>query len=99
MIFFIKILCRRWRMMSKGGKNKWALFVMALAGIVAGGYIGMFAGGLPYMAWLNYGADFGIDPPFAVNLGIVALSVGFNIKFTIAGVVGMLIAALIYRRL
>jgi len=86
-------------MVSKGGKNKWALFLMVLAGIVAGGYIGMFASNLPYMAWLGYGADFGVDPPFALNLGVIALSVGFNIKFTIAGVMGMLVTALIYRRL
>ena len=85
--------------MHKGGKSKWALFLMVLAGIVAGGYIGIFAGGLPYMGWLNYGADFGIDPPFAINLGIIALSVGLNVKFTIAGVIGMVCAALLYRRL
>ena len=86
-------------MVSKGGKNKWALFLMVLAGIVAGGYIGMFAGGLPYMGWLNFGTDFGIDPPFVVNLGVIALSLGVNIRFTIAGVIGMLAAALLYKKL
>jgi len=86
-------------MITKGGKNKWALFLMVLAGIVAGGYVGMFAGNLPYMGWLNFGADFGIDPPFAVNLGVIAMSVGLNIRFTIAGVLGMLTAVLLYRRL
>ena len=86
-------------MFSKGSKNKWALFIMLAAGIVAGGFLGMFLGNLPYMEWLNLGADFGIDPPFALNLGLIAVSVGFNVKFTIAGVIGMLITALLYKKL
>jgi len=86
-------------MMSKGGKNKWALFLMLLAGIVVGGYIGLFASGTPYTAWLDFGTGYGIDPPFNINLGIIAVSVGFRLKITIAGVLGMFIAALIYRKL
>lgn len=86
-------------MFSKGSKNKWALFLLMLAGVVAGGFIGMYLGELPYMGWLNLGANFGIDPPFAVNLGLIAVSVGFNIKFTVAGLIGTAIAIILYRRL
>ena len=72
---------------------------MVLAGIVAGGYVGMFLGELPYMGWLNLGASFGADPPVALNLGVIALSFGINIKFTIGGVIGMIISAILYKKL
>ena len=86
-------------MFSKGSKNKWALFFMVLAGIIAGGFIGSYLGELPYMGWLTLGASFGIDPPFALNLGVIALSFGFNIKFTIAGVIGMAVSIILYKKL
>ena len=83
--------------MFKGSKNKWALFIMVLAGIIAGGYLGVLLGGLSNMEWLNFGASFGIDPPLSLNLGVIALSLGFNIRFTIAGVLGMIISIIIYK--
>ena len=86
-------------MFSKGSKNKWALFLMILAGIVAGGFIGMYAGDLPYLGWLNFGTSFGIDPPFVLNLGIIALSFGFNIRFTIAGVICVIVSIFLYKKL
>ena len=47
--------------MSKGiaGKNNWALFLLLLAGIVLGGFIGSLAAGVPFLSWLNYGQTFG----------------------------------------
>ena len=84
---------------AKGSKNKWALFMLVLAGILAGGFIGMYLGELPFMGWLNLGASFGIDPPFALNLGIIAVSLGFNIRFTVAGIIGMVISVILYRKL
>ena len=86
-------------MFSKGSKNKWALFILILAGVVAGGFIGVYLGELPYMGWLNLGANFGVDPPFAVNLGLIAVCFGFNIKFTVAGLIGMAISIILYNRL
>ena len=86
-------------MFAKGSKNKWALFIMVLAGIVAGGYLGMFLGDLPYMGWMNLGASFGVDPPVAFNFGLIAVSFGLNVKFTIAGIIGMIISIIIYKKL
>ena len=38
-----------------GGKNSWALFLLMLAGIVLGGFIGTLTADMPGFAWLNYG--------------------------------------------
>ena len=48
--------------MSRGiaGKNNWALFLLLLAGIVLGGFIGSLAAGVPFLSWLNYGQTFEI---------------------------------------
>ena len=46
--------------MSRGalGKNNWALFLMLLAGIMLGGFIGNAAAGVSGLSWLNYGQSF-----------------------------------------
>ena len=85
--------------MSKGiaGKNNWALFLLLLAGIVLGGFIGSLAAGVPFLSWLNYGQTFGFENPIVLDLGILVITFGLSIKITIASIIGVLIAIIIYR--
>lgn len=78
------------------GKNYWALFLLLLAGIVLGGFIGSLAAGVPFLEWLNYGQSFGLTNPIILDLGILVLTFGLNIKITIASIIGILIAIIIY---
>ena len=80
-----------------GGKNNWALFLLILAGIVLGGFIGMLAEGVSALSWLGYGQSFGLEEPVVLNLGILVISFGLSIKITIASIIGVVIAILIYR--
>ena len=48
-------------MKGAGSKNAWALFLLLLAGVVLGGFIGELAKGVPALSWLGYGQSFGID--------------------------------------
>ena len=48
-------------MKGAGSKNAWALFLLILAGVVLGGFIGTLAKGVPALSWLSYGQSFGID--------------------------------------
>ena len=80
-----------------GGKNSWALFLLMLAGIVLGGFIGTLTADMPGFAWLNYGQSFGFDNPIVLNLGILVISFALNIKITIASIIGLVISAIIYR--
>lgn len=77
------------------GKNNWACFLMILAGIVLGGFIGE----LFPSAWLNYGQTFGMSNPFVLDIGILELTFALNIRITIASIVGIIIGIIIYRRL
>ena len=80
-----------------GGKNSWALFLLMLAGIVLGGFIGTLTADMPGIAWVNYGQSFGFDNPIVLNLGILVITFALNIKITIASIIGLVISAIIYR--
>lgn len=71
--------------MSKGiaGKNNWALFLLLLAGIVLGGFIGSLAAGVPFLSWLNYGQTFGFANPIVLDLGILVITFGLSIKLSL----------------
>ena len=67
-------------MKGTGSKNAWALFLLILAGIVLGGFIGMLADGVSALSWLNYGQSFGLDEPVILNLGLLVVTFGLTIK-------------------
>ena len=79
------------------GKNNWALFLLLLSGIMLGGFIGNLTAGIPGLGWLNYGQSFGFASPIVLDLGILVITFGLTIKITIASIVGVLIAIIIYR--
>ena len=79
------------------GKNNWTLFILILAGIVLGGFLGSLAEGVSWLNWLNYGQSFGLQSPVVLELGILVLTFGLNIKITIAGIIGIVIGILVYR--
>lgn len=84
--------------MAKGvGKNYWALVLLILAGVVLGGFIGELASGVPALKWLSYGQTFGLSSPLILDLGIIVLTFGLTIKITISGIVGMILAIILYR--
>lgn len=86
-------------MKGAGRKNAWALFLLILSGIVLGGFIGMLAEGISWLDWLSYGQSFGLDAPIVLNLGVLIITFGLSIKISIASIVGIIIAILIYRLL
>lgn len=75
------------------GKNSWACFLMILAGIVIGGFIGS----LFPNTFLNFGQTFGMETPLILNLGILVITFGLSIKITIGSILGIIIAIVIFR--
>ena len=78
----------------RGTKNGWTLLLLMLAGVVIGGFI---ASSVPGLDWLNYGQAFGLENPLVLSMGLVVLTFGLTIKITIAGIIGIALAILIYR--
>jgi hypothetical protein len=94
-------------MYAKGGRSKHglALVLMMLAGIIVGSFIGELlynvASAVPsvsFLKFLGYGHRTGFET-VTVNLIAVVVSFGVEINFNICGVIFMIIAILIYRRL
>ena len=83
--------------MTTGGKkmrkNNWACFLLILAGIVIGGFIG----NLFPSTWLNYGQTFGLSSPLVLDLGILSITFALTIKITIASIIGVAVGIFIYR--
>ena len=78
-------------------KNFWILLLLLLTGIVLGGFIGSMAEGVSGLSWLNFGQSFGFDNPLVINLGILVLTFGLSIRITMAGIIGVAVALLVYR--
>ncbi len=79
--------------------NIWVLLLLMLAGVVLGGFIGSVLGGNAALAWLNYGSSFGLSSPLVLDLGVLTLQFGLTIRFTIAGIIGIVLAFFIYRKM
>lgn len=86
-------------MTGSGGKNNWALFLLILSGVVLGGFIGMMSEKVSFLAWLSYGQTFGLSKPVTLDLGVMALTFGITVHISIASIIGVVIAIIIYRKL
>ena len=71
----------------------WVFVILVLIGFVIGGFIGTYFDG----SFLNYGQTFGMSNPVELNLGFIIFIFGLKIQITIASVIGVVLALLIYR--
>lgn len=72
--------------------------IVLMSGLVIGGFIGTYLQTLPYCEWLGYGKTFGFASPLVLDLDIINLQFGLSIRFTISGILGMILAVLIYKK-
>ncbi|MCI8342154.1 MAG: DUF4321 domain-containing protein [Firmicutes bacterium] len=84
--------------MAKGGRDMLALASMLITGIVLGGFLGEYLGSITSLEFLRYGRDFVIGGPGILDLGVIKVQFGITIKCTIAGVIGMAVAAFVYKK-
>lgn len=79
-------------------KNIWILLIFLLSGIVIGGLLASFATEVSWLSWLAYGEEFGTNGPISLDLSILKLSFELKMKMNVASILGMVIAAFIYRK-
>ncbi len=80
-------------------RSVWVMVLFILAGVVLGGFIGSVFDGVPALSWLSYGSTFGLSSPLVVDIGVLTLQFALTIRFTVAGIIGIIIALLVYRKL
>ena len=83
--------------MRKGKNSPWALLILMLCGLVIGGVIGMLTKDISWLSWLSFGQSFGLSSPIVLDLGVITLTFGLTISITMASIIGVLLAILIYR--
>lgn len=66
---------------------------MVLAGIVLGGFIGS----LFPSSFLNFGQTFGLTSPMVLDFGILSITFALSIRISLASILGIALALLIYR--
>ena len=81
-------------------KNGWLLLLFIMIGIVIGGLISEETAGVSGLSWLSYGNTFGINSngnPLVLDLGILVITFALQIKITVASIIGVIAAIVIYR--
>ncbi len=71
----------------------WGFVILVLIGFVIGGFIGTYFEG----TFLNYGKTFGLTNPIELNLGFIIFTFGLKIQISIASVIGVIIALVVYK--
>ena len=79
-------------------KNIWVLMVFILSGLVIGGLIGKLASSVPWLWWLSFEQEFGLNEPLILDLSILKLTFGLMFKINIASIIGMVLSIFIYRK-
>ena len=74
-------------------KGNWLPVLLVLIGFMIGGFIGSYFQG----TLLNYGQSFGLSSPIVLDLGFFVLTFGLTIHITIASVIGVVLALVVYR--
>ena len=85
--------------MGNVNKNIWVFILVMASGLVVGGFIGTAFEQVPYCSWLNYGKSFGFTQPVILDLDIIAFSFSLSLKFTISGIIGLIIAIIVYKKI
>ena len=79
-------------------KNIWILLVFLLAGLVMGGLLGKLAAEIPWLWWLAYGQEFGLQNPIILDLNVLKITFGVSFNINIASIIGMILSVFIYKK-
>lgn len=84
--------------MAAKDKGGWILILFILSGLVIGGLLGELASQVPWLSWLGYAQQFGLDNPLVLDLNVVKLTFACIVKINVASIIGLGIAIFIYRK-
>mgnify|MGYP004468905819 FL=1 len=80
-------------------KNIWLLLLFLLAGLVVGGLLGKLASGVPWLWWLSYEEQFGLENPMILDLSVAKLTFGLMFNINVSSIIGMILAVFIYKKI
>lgn len=78
------------------GNDHLVLLVLLLIGAIFGSLLGAALGDV--IPVLNFGKSIGVDP-FLVDLNVILITFGFKLHLNVAGIIGIIAAFIIYKKL
>lgn len=71
------------------------IIIFCILGMVVGLAVSQSLSSVSYLSWLALGGEIGIKTPMVIDLSFLQFSVGFWIKVTVGGVIGMVLFGLL----
>ncbi len=75
--------------------RRFVIIVFAILGMIVGVALGEAFASVPYLSWLSLGGEIGLKNPVTIDLNFLQFTIGFWCKINIAGVLCMVVFALI----
>jgi len=75
------------------------LVVIVIAGAMLGSVLANAIGQFTYLSWLGRSVAVGLAPPVVIDLQVMTLTVGFTLRLNLAILLGILVAAYVFRML
>lgn len=75
--------------------KKVIIIIFCILGMVVGLAVGESVSQISYLSWLSLGGEIGIQSPVVIDLSFVQFTLGFWIKVTVGGVIGMVLFGLL----
>lgn len=70
-----------------------------LAGLTVGNFFGEICTRVSFLSFMNYGQAFGLQDPVTIDLGVILMTLKFQIKITLAGILGLSCGILLYKKI
>ena len=83
---------------SAGYRSPWLLVILLVLGGVFGSLVGDVLSGTPALGFLGTARSIGL-PVTTLDLDVITLTLGFTVRVNLIGLIGVVLAFLIYRRL
>ncbi len=71
------------------------IIIFCILGMVVGLAISQSLSSVSYLSWLSLGGEIGIKTPVVIDLSFLQFSIGFWVKVTVGGVIGMVLFGLL----
>jgi hypothetical protein len=83
----------------RGRSPWWILVVIVIAGAMLGSVLANAVGQFTYLSWLGRSLTVGVAPPVIIDLHVLTVTLGFLVRLNLAVLLGILVAAYVFRML
>ncbi len=78
-------------------RNPWVLVLLLITGAIIGGFLGQYLS--QFFPFLQNNFPIGIKDPFFLDIGVLSLVFGFVVNINVAGVLGLILAVLVFLKI